>query len=102
MVAIPKAVTFLDVIPSPTTPVARFAIVLAPSIYGMVTNGNLSLVSSLALEVRGLVHVVVNAAIDTGDGIGSHKAFRAVVHCKVFGLEGFFEGTNMIGDLGGL
>jgi len=39
----------------------------------MVTDGNLSLTSSFAFEVGGLVHVVINAMAYVGNGVGSGK-----------------------------
>ena len=84
--AIPKTMAFLDVVSSLTAPIAHLAIVLAPSMKGAVANGDLSFVSSLAFEVGGLVHVVINAMAYTGNSVGSSKVFRATVHGKSFSL----------------
>ena len=73
--AITERVTFFYVVTRLATPIAYFVVVLAPSIYGMVANGDLSLASSLAFEIGGLVHVAVDAATDVGDGIGGSKSF---------------------------
>ena len=75
MAAIPKGVTLLDVVAGLATPVAHFAIVFAPGMYGAVVNGNLSSVSSFAFKVGGFVHIAVNATTDTSDGVGGGKAF---------------------------
>jgi len=54
-------------------PVAHFAIVVAPSMNSVIAHGDLSLMTSLALEVGGLVHVAVDTATDSGDSIGGSK-----------------------------
>jgi len=74
-VAIPKTMAFLDVVSSLTAPIAHLAIVLAPSMKGAVANGDLSFVSSLAFEVLGLVHVMVDVSMNAGDGVSSGKMF---------------------------
>jgi len=38
--------------------------------HGMVANGDLSFASSFAFEVRSLVHVAVDVAVDMGNSIG--------------------------------
>ena len=73
--AIPKTMAFLDVVSSLTAPIAHLAIVLAPSMKGAVANGDLSFVSSLAFEVLGLVHVMVDVSMNAGDGVSSGKMF---------------------------
>jgi len=80
MAAIPKAVAILDIVPSPAIPVTHLAIVLAPSVNGTVTNGDLSLAPSLAFEIRGLVHVVVNVMANVGNGVSGSEAVQALVH----------------------
>jgi len=75
VVAIPEAMAFLNVVSSPTAPITHLAIVLAPSMKGMVANSNLSSASSLAFEVRSLVHVIVDVSMNAGYGISSGKAF---------------------------
>jgi len=66
-------VAVLNVVACSSTPVTHFAIVLAPCIDGSIANGDLSLTTSFALVVRGLVHVAVDAAANAGDGIGGGK-----------------------------
>jgi len=101
MVAISKAVAVLNIVACPATPVAHFTVILAPSIYGAVVNSDLSLSSSLTLEVGSLVHVAVNAAMDTSDGISGGQSFRATVHGKSLGLKRLFEGSNAMSNLDG-
>ena len=69
--AVPKAVTVLDIVSSLTAPIAHLAIVLAPGMDGTVADSDLSPASSLALKIGSLVHVAVDAAMNVGDGIGS-------------------------------
>jgi len=99
--AITEGVTLLDIVTCLTTPVTYLAIVFAPGMHGTVANGNLSFASSFAFKVGSLVHVVVNATMDMGDGVGGSQAFRAAVHGKSFSLEGLFEGSNVMGNLSG-
>jgi len=73
--AITKGITFFDVVARLATPITHFVVVFAPGMYGMIANGDLSPASSFAFEVRGLVHVAVDAATDAGDGIGGGKSF---------------------------
>jgi len=68
--AIPKAVAVFNVVACPATPIAHFTIVLAPGVYGAVANGDLSPLSSLALEIGGLVHVAIDAMADAGNSVG--------------------------------
>ena len=93
--------TLLDVVASPATPVAHLAIVLAPGMYGMVMDGDLSPSSSFAFEVGGLVYVTVNVSMDAGNGIGSGEMFRAVIYRQLFSLEGLLENADAAGDLSG-
>ena len=74
MTTVSEAMTFLDVMPSPTTPVAHLAIVFTPGMEGMVTNSNLSLVSSLACKIEGLVTVVIDMMANVGDGVSGSEA----------------------------
>ena len=78
--AVSEAVTFLNVVSGPTTPVAHLAVILAPSMNSMVANGNLSFVSSFALEIGGLVHVMVDATMNASDGISGSKMVRTSIH----------------------
>jgi len=87
--AIPEAVTVLDIVACLSAPVAHLAVVLAPCVDGPIANGDLGSAASLAFEVRGLMHVAVNATMDTGYGISSGKTVRTSVHGQTFGLEGF-------------
>ena len=80
MSAITEGVALLDVVTHLATPIAHFTIIFAPSMHGVVANGNLSLVSSFALEVGGLVHIVVDATTYAGNGVGGGKAFGTSVH----------------------
>ena len=81
MLAVAEGVTFLNVVACLAAPVTHFVVVLTPGMYGMITDSDLGSASSLALEIGGLVHVAVDVAMDTGDGIGGGKSFRALVHC---------------------
>ena len=80
MVAVPEAVTVLDVVTGLAAPVAYLAIVLAPSVYGAIADSYLSSLSSLAFEIRGLVHVAIDMTAYTGDGISGGELFRAAIH----------------------
>ena len=71
--AIPKTVTIFDVMACLATPIAHLATVLAPCMDGPIANSDLGSAASLAFEVRGLMHVAVNATIDTGYGVSSGK-----------------------------
>ena len=75
MLAIAKAVAFLNVVAGLATPVTHLTVVLAPGIYGAVTDGNLGPSSSFAFKVGGLVHVAINAVTYAGNGVGSGKLF---------------------------
>jgi len=99
VMAISKAMAFLDVVSGPTAPITHFAVVFAPGVNGTIANSNLSLAFSPALEVGGLVHIVVNAAVNTGDSVGSGKLVRTPVHGQTFSLKGFFESSNAVGNL---
>ena len=70
----------LNVVAYLSTPVTHLTIVLAPGMDSMIANGDLSPMSSSALEVRGFVHVVVNAATDAGNGVSGSKAVQTLVH----------------------
>ena len=78
--AIPEAVTVFDVMACLPAPIAHFAVVVAPGVYGSVADCNLGLAASLALEVRGLVHVAVNAATNVGYGVSSGEVVRTLIH----------------------
>jgi len=73
--AISEAVALFDVVPSSTTPITHFAIVLAPGMEGVIMNGDLSPASSFALEVGGLMHVMVDALTNASYGISGSKVF---------------------------
>jgi len=100
--AISEAVAVLDVVACPSAPVAHLAIVLAPCMSSPVANGDLGLTTSLAFEVRGLVHVVVDAAANVGYGVSGGETVRALVHCQSFSLKGFLQGPDALGDLASL
>ena len=102
MSAIAEGVTFLNVVTHLTTPITYLAIVFAPGMYGAIVDSDLSLLSSFAFEIGGLVHVAINATAYSGNGIGSGKMFQTTVHGQSFGLEGFFECSNTMGDLDSL
>ena len=80
MSAIAEQVTLFNIVASLATPVAHLAVVLTPGVYGTVVNGDLSSSSSLALEVGGLVHVAIDVTAYMGNGVGSSKLFRTLVH----------------------
>jgi len=88
--AIAKGVTLLNVVAGLTTPITHLAIVLAPSMYGMIADGDLSSTASLALEVGGLMHVVVNTTANASYGVSGGKAVRTSIHGQAFILEGLF------------
>ena len=81
MSAVAEGVTFFNVVAGLATPIAHFAIVFAPGVHGTVANGGLSLSSSFALEVGGLVHVAINAMAYMGNSISGGQAFRTLVYC---------------------
>jgi len=70
--------------------------------HGTVANGDLSPLSSLAFEIGGLVHVAVDAAMNTGNGVSGGQAFGTSVHSKSFRLKGLFEDSNASRDLNSL
>jgi len=78
--AITEGVAFLDIVTSLATPVTHFTIVLPPGMYGVVVDGDLSPLSSFALEIGSLVHVAINAMAYAGDSVGGGESFRAPVH----------------------
>jgi len=69
--AIPEAVTILDIVTCLATPIAHLAIVLAPCMDSPIAGCNLGSTASLALEVRGLVHVMVDAAANVSYCVSS-------------------------------
>ena len=73
--AIAEGVAFFYVVACLTAPIAHFVVILAPSMYGTIADSDLSPASSFAFEVRGLVHVAVDAATDMGDSIGGGESF---------------------------
>jgi len=78
--AISEAVTVLDVMACPPTPIAHLAIVLAPCMNGLVANSYLGLTTSLALEVGGIVHIAIDATINASYGVSGGKMVRTPVH----------------------
>jgi len=81
VLAIAKGVALFNVVACLTTPVAHFAIVFPPGMHGSVADSDLSSASSLAFEVRGLVHVAVDVTADASNGISGGELFRAAIHC---------------------
>ena len=69
MLAITKGIALFDFVTSLATPIAHFTIVLTPGVYGTVANGDLSPSSSLTLEVRSFVHVVIDATANASNGV---------------------------------
>ena len=74
MTAITEAIAVLNVVPCLTAPVAHLAIVVAPCVDGSIAYSDLSLTTSLALEIGGLVHVTVDVATDASYGVSSGEA----------------------------
>ena len=74
MTAISKAVTVFNAMACSATPITHLAIVLAPCMDGPIANSDLGLMTSLALEIGGLVHVAVDAATNASYGISGGKA----------------------------
>ena len=99
MTAIPETVTIFDVLACLATPVAHLAIVLATCIDGLIADGDLGSTASLALKVGGLVHVMVDAVVDTSYSISGSEMVRTPVHGQAFVLEGLLQGPNTMGDL---
>jgi len=73
--AIAEGVALFYVVACLTAPIAHLVVILAPSMYGAVADSDLSSASSLAFEIRGLVHVAVNAVTDMGNSIGGGESF---------------------------
>jgi len=71
--AVPEAVAVFDVVAGSSTPVAHLAVVFTPHMNSPIANGDLGLTASLALEVGGLVHVMVNAVTNTAYGVSGSK-----------------------------
>jgi len=86
VLAIAEAVAFFYVVTHLATPIAHFVVVLPPSMYGTVADGGLSPSSSLAFEIRRLVHVAVDVVMNAGNGIGGGKSLQAPVHSQSLGL----------------
>jgi len=84
--AVAEAVAIFDIVTGLAAPVAHLAVILAPSMYGMVADGDLSSSPSLALKIGGLVHVAINVMAYMGNGIGGSKSLQASVHGKSFSL----------------
>jgi len=73
--AIAEGIAFFYIVTRLATPIAHLVVVFAPGMYGTIADGDLSPAPSLAFKVRSLVHVAVNTATNTGNGIGSSKSF---------------------------
>ena len=99
MAAVAEAVTFLNVVASLATPVTSLAVMCAPCMNGVVADGSSSFASLSSGEVGGGVVIAINAMMDAGNSIGSSELVRALIHCKAFSLEGFFESSNVTGNL---
>jgi len=74
VLAIAEGVTLLYVVTRLATPIAHLVVVLAPGMQGTVADSGLSPLSSFAFEIRGLVHVAVDAATDVGNGVGGGES----------------------------
>ena len=98
---VPNAVTFFDVMACLSAPIAHLAVVLAPSVESSVTNCYQGSASSFALEVRGVVHVAIDASTNASDCVGSSESFGTSIHGKTFGLEGLLEGADASRELCG-
>ena len=88
--AVSEAIAVLDIMTGLPTPIAHLTTVLAPCMNGSIANGDLGSAASLALEIRSLVHVMVNAATNTGYGISGSKTVRTPVHGQTFILKRLF------------
>jgi len=99
VVAISEAVTVFDVVACPSTPVTHLAVVLAPCVNGLVANSDLGSAASFALEVGGLVHVMVDAMANVSYGVSSGEMVRTPVHRQAFILEGLLQGPDATSDL---
>jgi len=99
--AVAEAVAFFYVVACLTAPIAHFVVVFAPGVYGTIANGSLSLASSLAFKVGGLVHIAVDVATDVGNGVGGSESLRASVHGQSFGLQGLLESSDAASELCG-
>ena len=73
--AITKGVALFDIVACLTAPIAHLVVVFTSGVYGMIVDGNLGPVPSFAFEVRGLVHLAIDAATDAGNSIGGSKSF---------------------------
>ena len=69
--AISEAVALFNIVACLAAPVTHLAIVLAPSMNGTVSNGDLSPASSLAFEVGGAMHITINVAMNMSDSVSS-------------------------------
>ena len=73
MTAISEAVTVFDVVACPSAPVAHLAVVLAPCLNGSIAHSDLSPTASLAFEVGGCMHLVVDMTANASYGVSSGK-----------------------------
>jgi len=78
VLAIAEGVAFFYIVTRLATPVTHLVVVFAPGMYGMVVDGGLSSSSSFAFEVRGLVHVAVDAVADAGNGVGGGESLQVL------------------------
>jgi len=67
----------------------------------MVADGDLSLMTSLTLEVGGLVHVAIDATANASYSISGSEMVRTPVHGQAFILKGLLQGSDMVSDLFG-
>jgi len=93
--------TVFDIVTCPPTPITHFAVVLAPCVDGSIANGDLGSTASFAFEVRGLVHVAINATTNAGYAISGGKAVRTSVHGQAFVLKRLLQSSDAVGDLVG-
>ena len=68
---------------------------------GMIADGVLGPMASLALEVGGLVHIMVDAMANASDSISGGKMVRTLVHGQAFVLKGLLQGSDAMGNLVG-
>ena len=102
MAAVSEAVTVLDVVASPSTPVAHLSIVLTPCMDGSIAHSDLSPAASLAFEIGGCMHLAVNMTTNASYGVSSGEAVQTLVHGQAFSLEGLLQSSDAVGDLAGL
>ena len=102
MAAISETVAVFNVMTRLATPVAHFAVVVAPCMNGPIANGDLGSAASLAFEVGGLVHVAVNATMNASYSVSSGEVVRTLIHGQAFVLKGLLQSSDAVGNLAGL